>query len=136
MSWRDYFRQILAEPPKPQSVTDTGAASGRSPMAASPAAPPRPSWNRAHAPSREEFAAWLNDPCTTFVFAALETAAAAQKAEWESESWGKCQANPLFLMELRTRADAYTAMQDTDYEGYCEWLGVEPEPLREETNAA
>jgi len=130
MGLRTIFQEIFA----PQGVIYDGEADAHFTNDRPPVRRP-PVW-AGYAPSREEFAAWRADPATLFAFAALEAAAEAQKAVWDTESWGRCQANPLLLMELRTRADAYRAMQEADYEGFCEWLGVEPEAPQEETNAA
>jgi hypothetical protein len=77
------------------------------------------------APSQDEFATWRDDPTTQFVFAALRAAAESQKVAWEDASWATGQANPLLLMELRTRADAYQSIENADYSALCEWLGLE-----------
>lgn len=77
-------------------------------------------------PSRDDFARWLQDPVTRFVMAAHRKTAEDNRAAWISQSWDNGQANPLTLLELRTRADAYLAITDTPYEGYCEALGEEP----------
>lgn len=45
---------------------------------------------------------------------------------WRSASWQNGHANPLLLAELRTRADAYLAIAEMDFEGVCETLGEEP----------
>lgn len=86
------------------------------------------------APSREEFATWRDDPITLFVFAALRAAAAEQKAAWDEVAWHGGEANTQLLTELRTRADAYEALEVGDYEAFCDWAGVAPEP--EGNNAA
>lgn len=80
-----------------------------------------------HAPDRETFATWLDHPVTLFAFAALRNAAAEQKAAWDDASWHAGEADQLLLTELRTRADAYDALQAADYEAFCEWAQVEPE---------
>lgn len=77
-------------------------------------------------PSAEEFARWRDDDVTRWVFKALETIAAENKAAWDSASWDHGQANPLLLLELRTRADTFRALAETPYEGFCETLGEEP----------
>ena len=86
------------------------------------------------APDRETFATWLDHPVTLFAFAALRNAAAEQKAAWDDASWHAGEADQRLLTELRTRADAYDALGAADYEAFCAWAGVDPEPL-EETNA-
>ena len=80
------------------------------------------------APAREEFRSWRNDPTTQFVFAALRAAQANQKAAWEELSWVGGDADELALIEFRTRADAYAGLEEADYEGFCEWAGVDPQP--------
>ena len=49
-----------------------------------------------------------------------------QKAEWMAQSWDRGACNPAELAELRTRADAYEALQMTDYGAYCALNGVAP----------
>lgn len=139
---RTYLRSIFEEPENACDVC--GAINvhdkdcpGR---AAAPVAAFRESVARARreglalvrsAPSREEFAAWRDHPVTLFVFAALSNASAEQRNAWSETSWEGGEANENLLLELRTRADAYNSMQEADYEGFCEWAGVEPEPLVE-----
>lgn len=50
----------------------------------------------------------------------------AQKSEWLARSWQGGEADPLTLCELRTRADAYLAIEETAYERWCELHGVDP----------
>jgi hypothetical protein len=80
-----------------------------------------------HAPSREDFDRWRDDPISLFVFAALRNAAAEQKEAWSDLSWHGGNADALALREFRTRADAYEGMELADYEGICEWAGVDPQ---------
>jgi hypothetical protein len=84
-----------------------------------------------HAPSPDEFAAWRADPTTQFVFAAMRSAQAEQKAAWEELSWGAGNADERELIMLRTRADAYAAIEEVGYEALCEWAGIDPEPQPE-----
>lgn len=77
-------------------------------------------------PTREDFARWRDDPVTRFVLAAHARMADGNKAEWERVSWGNGVANQRHLDELRTRADAYRAISETTYEGFCEALGEQP----------
>ena len=92
------------------------------------------------APTREEFAAWRDDPTTRFVLQALETAETAQFDAWREASWHGGNADPEILNQLRielvTRADAFAAIGATDYEGFCAWAGVEPDPLAEDEERA
>lgn len=76
--------------------------------------------------TREDFARWLADPVTRAVMAAHRATAEANKEAWTQQSWVNGQANPLALLELRTRADAYMAIVDMTYEGICEAIGEEP----------
>lgn len=80
-----------------------------------------------YAPGRDDFVTWRDNAVTLFVFAALRNAAAEQKTAWDDVSWHGGEADPLLLTELRTRADAYEALEGGDYEAFCEWAGVEPE---------
>lgn len=77
-------------------------------------------------PSREDFAAWQNDPTTRYVVRALEADAQAQERAWRELSWVNGHANQLQLLELRTRADAYRAMAELNYDGLCEANGDAP----------
>lgn len=69
-------------------------------------------------PHPEDFAAWCEHPVTRFVAAAWAHAAQAQCEAWMRESWGTGNADPLALLELRTRADAYTAFMEAGLEQY------------------
>lgn len=81
-------------------------------------------------PSREEFARWRDDNVTRWIFAAIEHGEAANKAAWMDASWergvGQPEALARLLAELRTRSDAYRALIDTSYEGWCENSGQDP----------
>lgn len=78
------------------------------------------------APSAEEFARWRDDNVTRWIFRALASNADECRAAWETVSWENGQANPLLLIELRTRADALRSMIDSSYEAFCETNGDEP----------
>jgi hypothetical protein len=78
------------------------------------------------APSSEEFLAWRESPVSQWIFKAVKASAQAQKAHWLTESWEGAKADPLLLCELRTRADAYTALEETTYEGWCDANGDDP----------
>jgi hypothetical protein len=120
MRFREYFRDIFSEPDALVIKPGVGA----------PYWPPRLASVRS-APSREEFAAWRDHPVTLFVFAALSNASAEQRKAWDETSWDGGVSDENLLLELRTRADAYNSMQEADYEGFCEWAGVEPEPVEQ-----
>lgn len=77
------------------------------------------------APTAEEFARWRDDRVTQWIFAAIERGEEQNKQAWMDASWGQGVAAPEFLRELRTRADAYRALIDTDYAGWCEINGIE-----------
>lgn len=77
-------------------------------------------------PSSEDFARWREDRVTQWVFAAIMMGAEAQKAEWMRASWDNGAVAPALLSELRTRSDAYMALIETDYTGWCEILNEEP----------
>lgn len=65
--------------------------------------------------SEDEFLLWREHPVTQWVLAAVVAGAEAQRAEWHRLSWEAGQADPLTLIELRTRADAYMALDETTY---------------------
>lgn len=77
-------------------------------------------------PSREDFIRWRDDPVTQWVMRAHQAAADANKSEWMRSTWETGKASEGALRELRTRADAYEAICQTDYEGFCDMLGEEP----------
>ena len=68
--------------------------------------------------SEEEFAAWHDDPVTRWVLTACRKAADENKAAWIEASWEANNCDPLLLVELKTRADAYLALSDTLYAGW------------------
>lgn len=76
--------------------------------------------------TRDELDAWREHPVTAWVIAALESHAAAQRDEWASLSWEGGTADQLALTELRTRADAYRAVADAQYDDFCKALGEVP----------
>jgi hypothetical protein len=84
-----------------------------------------------NAPSREEWAAWRDDPTTLFVMAAMRGVAEAQKRSWDSIAWHGGKADPIALTEFRTRADAYESIESATYENMCAWADVDPEPMEE-----
>jgi hypothetical protein len=68
--------------------------------------------------SEEEFLLWKEHPITRWVLTAANRAAALQREAWIAKSWEQGEASPLALSELRTRADAYSALDETTYEGW------------------
>lgn len=89
-----------------------------------PKAPPLPRPDfQAKAPHPEDFAAWCEHPVTRFVAAAYATSAKKQAEAWMAASWTCGEANPLLLMELRSRADAYNTLLETPLEQYAHVLG-------------
>jgi hypothetical protein len=82
-----------------------------------------------NAPSRDEFAAWRQDPTTAFVMAALLRNAVECEDKWFIDSWEAGKADQRTLDGLRERADALRGIAEADYEAFCETLGLEPEPL-------
>lgn len=79
------------------------------------------------APSRDAFDAWRDDPVTRFVMAGLKRNAEECKEAWFAESWEAGCADPLKLTAYRERADAVLSLVESNYEAWCETLGVEPE---------
>lgn len=64
----------------------------------------------------EDFSAWREDPTTQAIVAALNAFADAQKTAWDLLSWEQGEADPMKLMELKTRADAYRALAELSFE--------------------
>lgn len=85
-----------------------------------------------YTPSLEDHQIWLENPVTQWVLRALQTAAEAQRQEWINQTWGPDlsgepgQCNPLQLVELKTRADAYSAMKEASYDMLVELNGDDP----------
>ncbi len=71
--------------------------------------------------TEEDFEAWSENPVTRWVFAACMKAADANKQKWVDSSWEFNHANQALLSELRTRADAYAALVETDFDGWLAW---------------
>jgi hypothetical protein len=123
MSLADWFnRNFTAAPPSEGSFVGGDRPSG-----------PRPVLVHVNsAPSRDEFAAWRDDPVTQFVMRALEHNADECRREWLRVSWEGGNADQRQLDGLRERSDALLGFT-ADYEAFCETLGLEPE---EEEQAA
>jgi hypothetical protein len=68
--------------------------------------------------TEDEFAAWKADPVTEGVLEALAAMAEAQKEGWLSASWEGGTADSILLCELKTRADAYSALAQGSYEDF------------------
>jgi hypothetical protein len=77
-------------------------------------------------PSREDFIRWQDDNVTRWVMAAHRKTAEDNKAAWLTQSWESGHSNPLTLLELRTRSDAYLAIADMTYADVCAALGDAP----------
>ena len=78
------------------------------------------------APHAEDFARWRDDRVTQWVFAALASMSDANKELWLTTSWENGVSNERTLIELRTRADAYRSLFETDYAAFCDANGDEP----------
>lgn len=63
----------------------------------------------------EEFANWREDPVTQWVMDACEKAAEENKQGWIDASWEAGETSPLLRMELRTRADSYRILAESDW---------------------
>lgn len=78
---------------------------------------------------REDFARWREDPMTKTVLGALKLAEAEQRKQWLEASWeGGVVRGPdmeRLLIELRTRADAYRALEEMSFEDMCTWLELD-----------
>jgi hypothetical protein len=77
--------------------------------------------------SAEEFASWREDPVTQWVLSACAKAAEQNRETWIAASWDAGQVDPLLRTELFTRADAYLALAETQYEGWAKTHGEEVE---------
>lgn len=68
---------------------------------------------------------------TRRVMTALGMAAHSQKAAWDEASWGGTVVRgpelERLLLELRVRADAYSALAEMTFGDLASWLGIEEE---------
>jgi hypothetical protein len=78
------------------------------------------------APSREDFAAWRDEPTTQFVMAALARNAEECRDEWMATSWKGGIADQRQLDALRERSDALLGFT-ADYDAFCETLNLTPD---------
>lgn len=78
--------------------------------------------------SPEDFRLWAEHPVTRWVMQGAALFADQQKQAWTEASWSQGLCDPMNLNELRTRADAYAALFETEYEGWCEANGQDPQP--------
>ena len=78
------------------------------------------------APSKEEFAAWRDEPITQFVMAALARNAEECREAWMNESWHGGNADQRTLDTYKARSDALLGFT-ADYEAFCETLNLEPQ---------
>lgn len=101
---------------KPQNVrTSSNLPRSRPPLQPSQALPsPAPDYR----PTGDEWAAWCQHPVTRFVAAGHQTAADAQRDEWDRMSWSLIPLNEVLRATLMARADAYSAFNETSLEGY------------------
>ena|ERR1700735_925339 len=81
-------------------------------------------------PTAEEFEAWAQDPVTRFVATAYAFSAALNEEAWRQLSWVQGQADPLKLVELRSRSDAYKAFLTVGHARYCEIIDLNKETMR------
>jgi hypothetical protein len=75
--------------------------------------------------TRDEFDLWKKDPVTKWVFAALERAEDANRAEWIRQSWDNGKADEAQLIELRSATEAMSEIRLNDFERWSEWNGEE-----------
>lgn len=54
--------------------------------------------------SKDDFAAWKENPITRTVLAWAKNHASDAKKEWDARAWGQGTADPVLLAELRARA--------------------------------
>jgi hypothetical protein len=118
MSLADWFHRAFEDDKWGASVVGVAATVALQPK-------PRLATVRS-APSRDEFAAWRDDPTTRFIMAALARNAEECRDQWLSLSWDSGKADQRMLDGLRERSDALLGFT-ADYEAFCETLGLKPE---------
>ena len=79
------------------------------------------------APTEEEFKAWRDDPVTVYVRKAYERMADEQKEAWINWSWEGDNTDPIALARLKTRADAYRSMSESDLSDFASLFEPEAE---------
>lgn len=76
--------------------------------------------------TQADFSTWREHPVTEWVVEQMVRLSDEQKQAWLDASWETGNADILMLTELRTRADAYRAIPETDYARFCELAGQDP----------
>ena len=69
-------------------------------------------------PDAEEFAAWRDQPVTRWVMECLRLKAIEQLEGWTMASWRNGNCDPLLRMELATRADTFSSLNESGYEDF------------------
>lgn len=69
-------------------------------------------------PSEEEYTVWREDPVTRWVLLLCRKTAHQAFEAWSQGAWQSATADEKELIRDRTRADAYLALEQTDYDGW------------------
>lgn len=69
-------------------------------------------------PSEDEFTVWREDPVTRWVLMLCRKTAHQAFEAWSRGAWESGTVDPQELVRDRTRADAYLALEQTDYDGW------------------
>lgn len=76
-------------------------------------------------PTEEEFEIWRDDPVTRFVLAVCRKTAGEVFDSWVQRAWQSNSVDSADLLEARTRADAYLALEQSDYS---DWVAKSEAP--------
>lgn len=78
--------------------------------------------------SKDDYLIWRQLPVTKWILANLKIAAQLQKLEWDKQTWGQSLSGEVSqispqemrdkLLILKTRADAYSALEEADFESW------------------
>lgn len=80
--------------------------------------------------SKEDFAAWKDNPITQAVMAWVKAHAAESKKEWDAKSWEQGNPDPVLLAELRARAQVaedFAAVELSDIQEDSDAESVRPD---------
>ena len=72
--------------------------------------------------TKEDFESWRDNPVTEEVFRAFDRLAEKAKQDWLAKSWVHGSCDPLYLADLRARAEVVEDFRKITIEDLEEWL--------------
>ena len=71
--------------------------------------------------TEEDFAAWLENPVTQAVLAAVAQLGSGAKQEWLEASWNGGTVDPVFLAGLKAKEQVARDLVEMTYEDFTTW---------------